>query len=111
KITLELGAKFPGEMSAKTAQGKTITGPDVAEFVTYEPPAQVVNRNINFGQRDGLFHVSIGPDGTVTSVRPIKSLGVKELDERATQRLMKMKFRPGTLTEAQIPVNFSTFRR
>ena len=111
KITLEPGAKFPAEMSATTAQGKNITGPDVAEFITYEPPAQIVNRGINFGRRSGLFLVSVRPDGSVAGVRPIKSLGEKELDERATQRLMKMKFRPGALKEARIPVNLESFRR
>ena len=111
KITLEPGATFPEEISAKTVQGKTITGPAVAEFIVYEPPTEMMNRNINFGQRSGLFLVSVLPDGTVGTATPIKSLGVKELDERAIRRLMKMKFRPGALTEARIPVDFRSVRR
>ena len=111
KIKLQPGATFPEEMSARTLQGKTITGLEVAEFIVYEPPAQIINRNINFGQRSGFYLLSVRPDGTVGNVRPLKSMGVKELDERAINRLMKMKFRPGSLTEARIPVNFSSFRR
>jgi hypothetical protein len=111
KITLEPGATFPEEMSARTVQGKTITGPNVANFITYEPPAELVNRNIGFGKRSGLFLLSMRPDGSVENVRPIKSLGVTELDERASRRLRQMKFRPSTLTEVCVPVNLSSFRR
>ena len=70
KITLEPGATFPEEMSARTAEGKTIKGLAVAEFIAYEPPAELVNRNIDFGQRSGLFLLSVRPDGSVASVRP-----------------------------------------
>jgi hypothetical protein len=111
KIVLEPGATFPEEMSARTAQGTTVTGLAVAEFVVYEPPAELINRNLDFGQRSGLFLLSLRPDGNVADVRAIKSLGMKELDERASTRLKKMKFRPGALTEARIPVNFNSFRR
>jgi len=111
KIALALGARFPEEISARTVQGKIITGLDVASFIIYEPPGEIVNRNIDFGQRSGLFLLTLLPDGTVASARPIKSLGLPELDERATKRLLKMKFRPGALSEARVPVNFHTFRR
>lgn len=111
KIKLQPGATFPEELSVKTVQGKTITGPDAAEFVAYEPPSQLINRNINFGQRSGSFILSVRPDGTVANVRPAKSLGVKELDERSIARLRKVKFRPNSVTEARVPVSFSSFRR
>lgn len=111
KITLESGATFPEEISAKTAQGKAITGLAVAEYIVYEPPAAVENRNINFGHGAGLFLLSLRPDGTVAKVRPIRSLGVGEMDERFTTRLMQMKFRAGALTEVRVPVSFHSFRR
>lgn len=111
KIILEPGASFPDEMSARTVQGQTVKGLAVAEFIAYEPPAELVNRNIDFGQRSGLFLLSVRPDGTVANVHPIKALGLADLDQRASSRLMKMKFRPGTLSEARTPVNFNSFRR
>jgi hypothetical protein len=111
KITLEPGATFPEEISARTVQGKTIKGLAVMEFIAYEPPAELVNRNVNFGHRSGLFLLSLRPDGSVVNVRSIKSLGMTELDERAGRRLIKMKFRPGALSEARIPVSFNSFRR
>jgi hypothetical protein len=110
KITLERGAHFPDVISAKTANGRTITGPAVINLITYEPPAEIVNRNIDFGHPSGLFLLSLRPDGTVVSARPIKSMGLKELDDRAITRLMKMKFQAGALTEARVPVSFHSFR-
>jgi hypothetical protein len=111
KITLARGAHFPDVISAKTVKGRTITGPAVINLITYEPPAEVVNRNIDFGHPSGLFLILLRPDGTVASARPIKSMGLKELDDRAIRRLMKMKFQPGALAEVRVPVSFHSFRR
>lgn len=110
KIAVERGAHFPDVISAKTANGRTITGPTVMNLITYEPPAETVNRNIDFGQGSGLFLLLLRPDGTVAKARPVKSTGVKELDDRAITRLMKMKFQAGALTEVRVPVSFHSFR-
>jgi hypothetical protein len=111
QITVQSGAHFPDVISAKTVKGQTITGPAVGNFVTYEPPAEIVNRNIDFGHTSGLYLLLLRPDGTVANARPIKSMGLKELDDRAIRRLMKMKFLPGKLAEVRIPVTFHSFRR
>ncbi len=111
KITLEPGATFPDEMSAKTTQGKTIVGLAVANYITYEPPVENVRRNIDFGSGYGLFLLTLRPDGTVASVRPLRALSSQELNERATSRLLKMKFRPGALTEVRMPMSFHSYRR
>ncbi len=55
--------------------------------------------------------MTVRPDGTVNNVRPLKSLGEAELNERATQWLMKWKFRPNCVTEVRVPMNYNTFRR
>jgi TonB family protein len=110
QITLDRAAHFPDVISAKTVKGQTITGPDVLNLIAYEPPAQTVNRNIDFGQGSGLFLLVLRPDGSVANARPIKSTGVKELDERAISRLMKMKFQPGVLAEVRVPMSFHSFR-
>jgi Cu/Ag efflux protein CusF len=110
KITLERGAHFPDVISAKTVKGRTITGPEVLNLITYEPPAETVNRNIDFGHPSGLFLLLLRPDGTVASARPIKSMGLKELDDRAITRLLKMKFQAGALAEVRVPVSFHSFR-
>ncbi|HKP03596.1 MAG TPA: energy transducer TonB [Chthoniobacterales bacterium] len=110
QITLERGAHFPDVISAKTVKGRTITGPEVMNLITYEPPSETVNRHIDFGHGSGLFLLLLRPDGTVANARPIKSTGVKELDDRAINRLMKMKFQPGALAEVRVPVSFFSFR-
>jgi hypothetical protein len=111
KITVEPGAHFPAAISARTVQGQTISGIAVYPFVTYKPPTEVVNRNINFGRQSGLFVLSVQRDGTVGNVRPLRSFGLGELDERARKWLMKWKFRPNALTEVRVPMTYNSFRR
>jgi Cu/Ag efflux protein CusF len=106
KITLERGARFPDVISAKTVKGRTITGPEVINLITYEPPGEIVNRNIDFGHPSGLFLLVLRRDGTVASARPIRSMGLKELDDRAITRATKMKFQPGALAEVRVPITF-----
>ena len=111
-IGLKKGATylFSEEISARTAQGKTITGLAVIPLIAYKPPAQKVSRNIEFRDRAGLFLLAVRPDGTVADVRSIKEFGVSELDGRAIPWLKKWKFRPGSVTEVRVPINFNTFR-
>ncbi len=111
KITVEPGAHFPAAISARTVQGQTISGIAVYPFVIYKPPTEVVNRNINFGRQSGLFVLSVQRDGTVSNVRPVRSFGLGELDERATKWLMKWKFRPNAVTEVRVPMTYNSFRR
>lgn len=111
KITVEPGAHFPAAISARTVQGQTISGIAVYPFITYKPPTEVVNRNINFGRQSGLFVLSVQRDGTVGNVRPLRSFGLGELDERARKWLMKWKFRPNAVTEVRVPMTYNSFRR
>jgi outer membrane biosynthesis protein TonB len=69
-----------------------------------------VNRGIDLGNHFGLFLLSVRPDGTVASVKVLQSLVVRELDERAIGRLSRMKFRPGSITEARVPLGSFSFK-
>jgi len=111
KITVEPGAHFSPVISAKTRQGKTLSGLDVLALITYKPPTEVINRNINFGRQSGLFALDVQADGTVGNVRTIRSFGLNELDERGKKWLMKWKFRPKAVDEVRVPMTFNSFRR
>lgn len=111
KITVVPGAHFPSVISARTVQGQTISGLAVSALITYEPPPEVINRNINFGRQSGLFALDVQTDGTVGNVRPIRSFGLSELDERAKKWLMKWKFRPNAVSEVRVPMTANSFRR
>ena len=111
KITVEPGAHFPAVISARTVQGQTISGLAVFALVTYKPPTEVINRNINFGRQSGLFALDVNADGTVGNVRTIRSFGLNELDERGKKWLMKWKFRPNAVSEVRVPMTYNSFRR
>jgi hypothetical protein len=105
KIKLERGATFPDEMAARTPQGKTVTGPIAADFIVYEPPAETFSRNTGAPHASGFYVVSVRPDGTVASVRTLKSIGDPGVDARAHVRLRQFKFRAGSVTEVRIPLS------
>ena len=110
-IKLKPGTHFPDVISVRTVRGQTVSGAAMGEFLIFQPPIEMLNRNINFGRNSGLFLVSVAPDGTVGNVQVLKSLGLKELNEQATRWLMKWRFRPNSVTEARIPVSYNSFRR
>lgn len=110
-VKLLRGDRFPDFISARTIQGKTISGPNVGNFIRYEPPGELVNRDINFGQQSGLFLLTVRPDGSVANVRPVKPLSYAELNERASKWLMNWRFHPNSVTEVRVPININSFRR
>jgi TonB family protein len=58
-------------------------------------------------QGQGLFLLSIDPkDGTVSEVKVLKSTGYQELNELYVKNFFEWRFKPGTITSAQIPRRF-----
>jgi TonB family protein len=56
----------------------------------------------------GVFQLHIRPDGTVSSVDTIQSIGYRELDDSATAAFSKWRFRPlRRPTKVKIPITFS----
>jgi hypothetical protein len=53
-IKLKPGAHFPDVISVRTVRGQTVSGTAAGEFLIFQPPIEVVNRNINFGQNSGF---------------------------------------------------------
>lgn len=111
-ISLEKGATYlySDEISARTMQGKPITGLAVIPLITYQPPAVRVSSLVDARLRAGLFLLAIKPDGTVSNVKPVKPFGVSELDGRTESWLKKWKFRANSVTEVRVPVNFEPAR-
>ncbi len=110
-IKLDHKATFPDEPAVRTVRGETIMGPMAMEFVVYHPPTSQFQRTVDFGNRLGTFILSVRPDGTVASVKALKSLGYRELDERAEAWLMLWKFRPHSVTEVQLPMSYTRMQR
>ena len=105
------GPSFLGEeFSVKPPAGKVVSGLEAQRYVLYAPPEQLVNRGIDLGNHSGSFLLSVRPDGTVADVKVLRSLSVREQEERAIGRLSRIKFRPNSVTEARVPISSFTFR-
>ncbi len=102
KITLEKTPAELEDLKAITTGGRTITGPDVWNYVTVGPGMHL-SQVMKVVGKPGLFLLSVRADGTVGNVDVMKSEGSEELDQLASRRLARMKFRPGAFKEVQIP--------
>jgi TonB family protein len=110
-ILLTSAVTFPADYSARTIKGENISGAALGNYVVYQPPPDDINRGLNFGMiRSGLFALSVQPDGTVVTVKTLRSLGYEELDARAMKWLKKWRFRSNSLTEVRMPINYHRTR-
>jgi len=55
----------------------------------------------------GLFLLHVRPDGTVESVDVVRSTGHSELDQSGVAAFLKWRFRPGSLKQVKIPLEFT----
>jgi TonB family protein len=100
-------------ITAKTVHGETISGTAVTKLVAYEPPADEWSGGATLARKNnaGLFVLTVGPDGTVTAVTVRQSTGYPELDARAEKWMKKWRFQPNSVTQVQMPMVFSQYRR
>jgi TonB family protein len=100
-------------VSGKTVHGETINGAAVIKLVAYEPRSDEWSGGAPLARKNnaGLYLLSVAPDGTVTSVAVRQSSGYPELDARAEKWMKKWRFHPNSLTQVQMPMIFSQYRR
>jgi hypothetical protein len=103
------GAKAFSGVVARTTNGQTISGLAVADYIEEAPPGETISRATGFGtsrgnNSDGVFVLSIKPDGSVGNVTAAKSLSTAEANDRVGQWLRKWRFKPNSVTQVQIPV-------
>jgi protein TonB len=59
---------------------------------------------------DGWFQMHLRPDGTVESVKTLKSVGYPALDQAAIATLTQWRFKPGKWKSIDYPIYFSMHR-
>jgi hypothetical protein len=94
---------------ARTTKGEVVSGVAVANYVVTEPRDQAFSRATmpsTPNVYDGVFVLSVNPDGSVAKVAAAKSFAEPELNERAAGWLRKWRFRAGAVSEVQIPVMY-----
>jgi TonB family protein len=100
-------ATIPSLFAAKTVRGGNVSGPDLAKLVTYMPNLGAFTTSIDYGAaRQGVFLLSVRPDGTVSKVEVLSSIGYGELDEKTKSWLMKWRFQPNSVVEVRVPSSF-----
>ena len=55
----------------------------------------------------GVFVLSVEKDGTVKSVKVVKSIGYPELDDAAVRCLRQWLFKPNAVTQVKIPMSYT----
>ena len=100
------------KISAKTVHGETIRGLAVHNFIEYQPPPDAWRGGALYqsSKQDGIFVLSVAPDGTVSHVTFVKSLEYPELNARVETWLKKWRFHPNAVTEVRLSINYSQSR-
>lgn len=102
-------ASLPSLFSAKTPRGETVSGPDLEWLVAYKPRRDSFSTSIDYGDyKLGVFRLSVRPDGTVSNVDVVSSIGYGELDERMKKWFMKWRFKPNSVVQVTVPTSLAS---
>jgi hypothetical protein len=102
-------ASLPSLFAAKTPRGGSISGPDLAQLITYRPKADAFSTSMDYNaSKLGVFLLSVRPEGTVSNVEVLSSIGYGELDERTKRWLMKWRFQPNSVVQVKVPFSLGT---
>ena len=96
-----------GRLIQCSVKAKAPWADDVLKSGLPEYPYQARSRHC---EGDGWFQMHLRPDGTVESVKTLKSVGYPALDRAAIECLMKWRFKPGKWKSIDYPIYFSMHR-
>ena len=101
-------------VAARTIDGQTISGLAVENYIEFWPPSDGWSGGNGSWEKDsldGVFLLEVLPNGTVSEVKMIKSLGYNDLNLRAIKWFKKWRFKPNSVKEVQLPMNYTQYRR
>ena len=94
-------AQRRGSMEEQVTTG---TPPGLVKKVEPEYPSGFVTHGV---QGRGLFRLTINPrSGDVDEVKIVKSTGYTDLNKLAAKALLQWKFKPGSASPVEVPVEF-----
>lgn len=109
-VKLDYDARFaalPSLFSAKTPDGKKVSGPDLSNLITFKPKLDGFSTSKDYsGSRLGVFLLTVRPDGTVSNVEVISSIGYGDLDAKTKRWLMRWRFQPNSVVQVRVPSSF-----
>ncbi len=103
-------SQFQSLFAATTPDGKTISWPELRRLVVQWPVFPVLPSMESGPFKTGVFLLSVRPDGTVSNVEMLHSVGYDRLDKRAAQWTMEWRFRPNSVLQVRVAIQFSRQR-
>ena len=99
--------QFQAFFSGTAPDGKTISGKKLIHLIVHWPVIDRIGPSTRYASPEmGVFLLSVRPDGTVSNVEMLHSLGYNELDKWATRHVRKFRFRPNSVVQVKMPVQF-----
>jgi TonB family protein len=111
ELNSRVGAsQFQSLFAATTPDGKTISASELRPLVVYEPVFPFMASSELGPFKIGAFLLSVRPDGTVSDVEMLQSVGYDRLDKRAIKWAMEWRFRPNGVRQVRVAIQLSRQR-
>jgi TonB family protein len=80
----------------------------INNYIAYQPPNDgwLGSATLERAYNEGVFLLQVRPDGTVTEVKMVKSMGYNELNLHAIRWFKQWRFQPNSVTEVQMPMSY-----
>lgn len=94
--------------AARTTSGKVVSGMAINNYIAYRPSDDgwMGGATLERAYSEGVFVLQVRPDGTVSEVKMVKSMGYNELNVHAIRWFKQWRFQPNSVTEVQMPISY-----
>lgn len=111
QIRVDVGASLSSSLklyAARLVSGGVISGMAINNYIAYQPPRDGWSGGATLEQtyHDGVFLLEVRPDGSVGTVKVVKSMGYNELNLHAIRWFGRWRFKPNSVTEVQMPLSY-----
>lgn len=115
RIRIDVGASLSGSLklfAARTTSGQVVSGMAINNYIAYKPANDgwVGGATLERAYSEGVFLLQVRPDGTVSEVKMVKSMGYTELNVHAIRWFKQWRFHPNTVTEVQMPMSYLQYK-
>ncbi len=115
RIRVDVGASLSKSLklyAARTIHGEVISGMAINNYIAYQPPDDgwMGGATLERDYSNGVFLLEVRPDGTVSEVKVVKSMGYNELNVHAIRWFKQWRFQPNSVKEVQMPMSYFQFR-
>ena len=94
--------------AATTPGGKTLSAAELRPLILHAPAPKRNLKVMGFmNLKIGVFLLTVQPDGTVSKVEILQSLGAALADNEVKQTFKKWRFRPNSVNQVRVPGYYS----